>query len=46
MKRLDLEGKRWVSQRLDADLSVGRHEFEHAGDSVNANTVSARASYR
>ncbi|HEX3070828.1 MAG TPA: hypothetical protein VHX14_19820, partial [Thermoanaerobaculia bacterium] len=46
MKRLDLEGNRWVSQRLDADVSIGRHEFEHAGDSVNANTVSAGASYR
>jgi tetratricopeptide (TPR) repeat protein len=46
MKRLDLEGNRWVSRRLDADLSVGRHEFDHAGDNVSANTVSAGASYR
>ncbi|MEA2165233.1 MAG: hypothetical protein QOK37_3360 [Thermoanaerobaculia bacterium] len=46
MKRLDLEGNKWVSRRLDADLAIGRHQFEHAGDTVDANVVSAGASYR
>jgi tetratricopeptide (TPR) repeat protein len=46
MKRADLTAGKWVSRRMEADISVGRHQFEHAGDSVDANVVSAGASYR
>jgi hypothetical protein len=46
LKRVDLEGGKWTSQRLEAELGLGRHEFEHAGDSVSANVISGGAVYR
>jgi len=46
MKRVDLEGGKWVSQRQEADLALGRIEFQRAGDTVHANTVSAGGAYR
>jgi Flp pilus assembly protein TadD len=46
MKRLDFDGEKWTSQRSAFDLSVGRHEFEHFGNSVFANVLSGGAAYR
>ena len=46
MKRVDLQGGKWVSRRLEADLGLGRVEFERTGDGVHANVVSAGAAYR
>jgi hypothetical protein len=46
MKRIDLEGQKWTSQRTAWDLGLGRHEFEHLGDSVYANVVSFGGAYR
>lgn len=45
-KRMDLEGQKWTSQTTAIDLGVGRHEFEHLGDSVYANVFSGGAQYR
>jgi tetratricopeptide (TPR) repeat protein len=45
-KRVDLEGQKWISQRSALDLAVGRHEFEHFGDSVYANVISGGGQYR
>lgn len=46
LKQIDLTAQKWLSQRTAYDLSVGRHEFEHRGDSVFANVISGGASYR
>lgn len=46
MKRVDLQGGKWISQRMEADLGLGRVQFEHAGDDVHANVISAGAIYR
>jgi len=45
-KRMDLEGQKWTSQTTAIDIGVGRHEFEHLGDSVYANVLSGGAQYR
>jgi hypothetical protein len=45
-KRVDLEGQKWTSSRTAFDLGLGRHEFEHLGDSVYANVVSFGGQYR
>lgn len=45
-KRMDLEGQKWTSQTTAFDIGVGRHEFEHFGDSVYANVFSGGAQYR
>ena len=46
MKRVDLEAQKWTSQRTAWDLSVGRHQFEHAGQDVNASSISGGGRYR
>jgi tetratricopeptide (TPR) repeat protein len=46
MKRVDVEGAKWVSNRTQADLAVGRHQFEHFGDEVSANVVTGGVAYR
>ena len=46
MKRADLTGQKWTSNRLAFDVSLGRHEFDHFGDSVYANVFSGGADYR
>jgi len=46
MKRADLDAAKWTSGRTAFQLGVGRHEFEHAGDDVYANALSAGALYR
>jgi len=45
-KRMDLTAEKWTSQTTALDLAVGRHEFEHAGDSVYANVFSGGGQYR
>jgi thioredoxin-like negative regulator of GroEL len=46
MKRADIEAQKWTSQRTAFDLAVGRHEFEHHGEEVYANTISGGGRYR
>ncbi len=46
MKRIDLEGGKWTSNRTRIDVAIGRHEFEHAGEDVYANVFSGGAAYR
>jgi hypothetical protein len=46
MKRLDADAAKWTSQRTAFDVGVGRHEFEHFGDDVYANAISAGGLYR
>ena len=46
LKRLDLTGQKWTSQRTAWDLGVGRHSFDYRGDEVNANVASFGGSYR
>ncbi len=45
-KRMDLTAEKWTSQTTAFDLAVGRHEFDHFGDSVYANVFSGGATYR
>ncbi len=46
MKRADLDAAKWTSGRTAFQLGVGRHQFEHGGDDVHANALSAGALYR
>jgi tetratricopeptide (TPR) repeat protein len=46
MRRIDLDGEKWTSQRTAFDLGVGRHEFEHFGDRVSANAFNVGGLYR
>ena len=46
LKRVDVEGEKWMTRRMALQAAVGRHTFEHAGVSVNANAVSGGAAYR
>lgn len=46
MKRADLAGEKWTSQRTALDLSVGRHMFEHFGNEVTANVLTGGGAYR
>jgi hypothetical protein len=46
MKRADVEAQKWTSQRTAFDVAVGRHEFEHHGEEVFANTISGGGRYR
>ena len=46
MKRVDLGGQKWVTNRTAFDLSVGRHDFEHLGENVYADVISGGADYR
>lgn len=45
-KRADLTAEKWTGLRTALDLGVGRHEFQHLGDSVYANVFSGGAQYR
>lgn len=45
-KRMDLEAQKWTGTRTAFDVGIGRHEFEHFGDSVNANVFSLGGQYR
>ena len=46
LKRFDLTGQKWTSQRTAWDLGLGRHTFEYRGDDVNANVASFGGAYR
>jgi len=46
LNRLDLSGEKWTSQRTGWNASIGRHEFEHLGDSVYATNVTGGINYR
>jgi tetratricopeptide (TPR) repeat protein len=46
MRRADIDAAHWTSQRMSLDLGVGRHEFEHADESVYANAVNGGLTYR
>lgn len=46
LKRIDLTAEKWTSQRTAFDLGVGRHEFEHRGDSVSSNQIRGAGLYR
>ena len=46
LKRADLTVEKWTGSRTAFDLGVGRHEFEHLGESVYANEITAGSTYR
>lgn len=46
LQRVDVEGEHWLNQRLAVEGSVGRHNFEHRGNQVDANAASVGALYR
>jgi tetratricopeptide (TPR) repeat protein len=46
LKRVDLTGQKWTSQRTAWDVGLGRHNFEYQGDDVNANVASFGGAYR
>lgn len=46
LRRADFSGEKWVSQRTAYTGGIGRHEFEHAGDTVSAFSLNAGAMYR
>jgi hypothetical protein len=46
LRRADLSAGKWISQRWEANVGVGRHEFEHFGESVSANVLNGGVAYR
>jgi len=46
LKRVDIDAAKWTSQKTAFDVGVGRHDFEHLGDSVSANAISGGGLYR
>jgi len=46
LRRADLEGEVWRNQRFAWEFGVGRHNFEHQGDDVDATSLSGGAAYR
>ena len=46
LRRYDLTGQKWVSQRLAWDGSVGRHYFDFRDATASATAVSGGATYR
>lgn len=46
LQRADLEGEHWLTQRNAVTFTLGRHQFEHRGDDVQANAGSIGMSRR
>lgn len=46
LKRITLDGEKWTSSRSAFDLGIGRDEFSHLGETVNANVVNGGGAYR
>ena len=46
LRRIDLAGQKWVSQKLAYDLALGRHEFSYHDQDAFANAISGGADYR
>jgi len=46
LRRIDLSGQKWVSQRMAWNANIGHHEFIHQSDSVSAINAQAGVNYR
>lgn len=45
-RRISVDAQKWVSARTEFDLGVGRDQFSHRGQEVNANTLTGGGAYR
>jgi hypothetical protein len=46
LRRIDLAGQKWVSQKMAWDVALGRHEFSYRDQDAFANAISGGADYR
>lgn len=46
MRRVDISGEKWTSQRTAWDASIGRHDFSQFGSSASATAASGGVQYR
>jgi tetratricopeptide (TPR) repeat protein len=46
LRRIDANAELWRTQRMALQIGAGKHFFEHAGDEVDANVLSAGLTYR